>query len=130
MGARALAPPLGNRMIAARFLDKPVIIRELLPQDLKLEIDQLTRSQACKAARYLGNVVGAAHARQLKTAERLAWKRTLQAERSAEIDAPPWLWRAIVDLVGAHEKAYLDHCRRFALDSGERPALETGQRAS
>jgi uncharacterized protein (DUF2252 family) len=115
MGARSLAPPLGNRMIAARFLDKPVIIRELLPQDLKLEIDQLTRSQACKAARYLGNVVGAAHARQLTTAERLAWKRTLQAERTAEIDAPPWLWRAIVDLVGVHETAYLDHCRRYAL---------------
>jgi hypothetical protein len=33
MGARALVPALGNRMIAAEFMGKPVIIRELLPQD-------------------------------------------------------------------------------------------------
>ena len=116
MAARALAPALGDRMIAARFLDKPVVIRELLPQDLKVEIEQLTRSQACKAARYLGNVVGIAHARQLSTAQRLAWKKTLQGQRSSDLDAPHWLWTSIVDLVGAHEKAYLDHCRRFALE--------------
>jgi uncharacterized protein (DUF2252 family) len=116
MAARALAPALGNRMIAARFLDKPVVIRELLPQDLKVEIDQLTRSQACKAARYLGNAVGIAHARQLSTAQRLAWKKTLQGQRTSDLDAPHWLWTSIVDLVGAHEKAYLDHCRRFALE--------------
>jgi uncharacterized protein (DUF2252 family) len=117
MAARALAPALGNRMIAAEFLGKPVVIRELLPQDLKVEIDQLTRSQACKAARYLGNVVGIAHARQLTTAQRLSWKRTLQGHRSSDLDAPFWLWTSIVDLVGAHEKAYLDHCRQFALDA-------------
>jgi len=33
--------------------------------------------------------------------------------------APFWLWTSIVDLVGAHERAYLDHCRRFALDASE-----------
>ena len=122
MAARALAPALGDRMIAARFLDKPVVIRELLPQDLKVEIEQLTRSQACKAARYLGNVVGIAHARQLSTAQRLAWKKTLQGQRSSDLDAPHWLWTSIVDLVGAHEKAYLDHCRRFALEPAAPPA--------
>jgi uncharacterized protein (DUF2252 family) len=115
MGARALAPALGNRMISAEFLGKPVVIRELLPQDLKVEIDQLTRAQACKAARYLGNVVGIAHARQMKTAERRAWKKTLLPHRSSNLAAPPWLWTSIVDLVGAHEQAYLQHCRRFAL---------------
>ena len=120
MGARALAPALGNRMIAARFLGKPVVIRELLPQDLKVEIDQLTRNQACKAARYLGNVVGVGHARQLTTVQRLSWKRTLQGHRSSDLDAPYWLWNSIVDLVGAHEKAYLDHCRRFALEPAGR----------
>ena len=52
--ARALAPALGDRMIGAEFLGKPVVVRELLPQDLKVEIEQLTRAQACKAARYLG----------------------------------------------------------------------------
>jgi uncharacterized protein (DUF2252 family) len=116
MGARALAPALGNRMIAAEFLGKPVIIRELLPQDLKVEIEQLTQSQASKAARYLGNVVGLAHARQMTPAQRHAWKKSLQSFRSAGLDAPPWLWTSVIDLVGAHERAYLDHCRRFALD--------------
>jgi uncharacterized protein (DUF2252 family) len=117
MGARALAPMLGNRMLAAELLGKPVVIRELLPQDLKVEIEQLTRTQACRAARYLGHVVGLAHARQMKPAERQAWKKTLQEQRSASLDAPPWMWTSVVDLVGAHEKAYLDHCRRFALES-------------
>jgi uncharacterized protein (DUF2252 family) len=125
MAARALAPALGNRMIAARFLDKPVVIRELLPQDLKVEIEQLTRSQACKAARYLGNAVGIAHAHQLTTAQRLAWKKTLQGQRSSDLDAPHWLWNSIVDLVGAHERAYLDHCRKFALEPDAAPAART-----
>lgn len=119
MGARALAPPLGNRMIAAELLGKPVIVRELLPQDLKLEIDRLTRIQACKAARYLGNVVGRAHARQMSGGDRRAWKATLQKQRSATLDAPHWLWTSVVDLVGAHEKAYLDHCRSFALQPAQ-----------
>lgn len=122
MGARALSPALGDRMIAAEFLGKPVIVRELLPQDLKIEIEQLTQSQACKAARYLGNVVGIAHARQMKGAERWQWKKTLLEHRSTDLDAPPWLWTSIVDLVGAHERAYLDHCRRFALEPDDSQA--------
>ena len=117
MAARALAPSLGDRMIAMQFLGKPVVVRELLPQDLKLEIDRLTRGQACKAARYLGHVVGIAHARQMTPTDRWQWKRTLQEHRSGDLDAPPWLWTGIVDLIGAHEKAYLDHCRRFALEA-------------
>ncbi|MFI5033280.1 MAG: DUF2252 family protein [Reyranellales bacterium] len=115
MGARALSPALGNRMIAASFLGKPVVVRELLPQDLKLEIDRLTRAQACKAARFLGHVVGLAHARQLSPADRQAWKQVLRQNRSADLDAPHWMWTSIVDLVGAHERAYLHHCRQYAL---------------
>jgi hypothetical protein len=30
-----------GRMLADRFLGRSVIVRELMPQDLKLEIDQL-----------------------------------------------------------------------------------------
>lgn len=115
MGARALSPALGNRMIASHFLGKPVVIRELLPQDLKLEVDRLTRGQACKAARFLGRVVGLAHGRQLSAADRRAWKQVLQQNRSGELDAPHWMWTSIVDLVGAHERAYLHHCRQYAL---------------
>ena len=29
-------------MLASRLLDKAVVVRELMPQDLKIEIDQLT----------------------------------------------------------------------------------------
>jgi uncharacterized protein (DUF2252 family) len=31
------------------------------------------------------------------------------------MDAPSWLWSGVVDLVAIHERAYLDHCRRYAL---------------
>jgi hypothetical protein len=38
---------------------------ELLPQDFTLEIEQLTRSEAMKAARFLASVVGSRmHARR------------------------------------------------------------------
>jgi len=45
-------------MLAAKFFDKSVFIRELLPQDLQLEIEQLTRDEAMKAAGYLAAVLG------------------------------------------------------------------------
>jgi hypothetical protein len=41
-------------------------VRELPPQDLKLEIEHLTREEAMKASRYLANVE--AHARQMDSA--------------------------------------------------------------
>jgi uncharacterized protein (DUF2252 family) len=128
MGARALAPALGDRMIAAKFLGKPVVVRELMPQDLKLEIDRLSQSQACKAARYLGNVVGVAHARQLDPPERRDWKERLRAQHSNRLDAPHWLWTSIVELVAAHERAYLNHCRQYALvPFGPAPAGQQSQ---
>ena len=64
-GAQALAPNLGERMLPARLNDRSVVIRELLPQDLKLEIEQLTHTEAVHAARFLATVVGEAHARQM-----------------------------------------------------------------
>jgi hypothetical protein len=39
-------------MLADKLLGRSVVVREL-PQDLKLEIDQLTRDEAVSAARYL-----------------------------------------------------------------------------
>lgn len=113
-GAMALAPNLGDRMIAARLLGKPVVLRELKPQDLKLEIAQFSRGEAVTAAAYLAFVVGRAHARQLSDEDRAAWNAAFTAQSDSEIDAPSWLWRAIVDLAGAHEIAYLDHCREYA----------------
>jgi uncharacterized protein (DUF2252 family) len=61
-GARALSPFLGRRMLSAQLLGKSVFIRELLPQDLKLEIERLSRDEAVGVAGFLARVVGRAHA--------------------------------------------------------------------
>ncbi len=112
--ARALSPYLGGRMVAGRLLDHSVFVRELAPQDLKLEVEQFSRGRAVKAARYLSFVVGKAHARQMDDATRHEWAATLDSGRSGSIDAPSWLWDSIVALAGRHETGYLEHCRRFA----------------
>jgi uncharacterized protein (DUF2252 family) len=114
-GARALAPNLGDRMLAGRLLDRSVVLRELMPQDLKLEIDRLSQEEAVNAARYLATVVGVAHARQMDEPTRQAWRAELQRNRTKTLDAPSWLWSSIVELIVSHEAAYLDHCRRYAL---------------
>ena len=115
-GARHLSPALGDRMLGATFLDRAIFMRELLPEDLKLEIDQISREEAMKAARYLAMVVGKAHARQMDVVARAKWRDELGRNRSANLDAPNWLWSSIVELVGSHEVAYLEHCRKYALD--------------
>lgn len=116
-GACALSPNLGERMLAARLLGKPVVLRELMPQDLKLEVDQFTHGEAIRAARYLAYVVGKAHARQMDAGTRAEWRRILHDRRGTGLDAPSWLWRAVVDLMASHEAGYLEHCRRHALST-------------
>jgi uncharacterized protein (DUF2252 family) len=113
-GARALSPNLGERMLASRLSGRPIVVRELMPQDLKLEVDRLTQIQTIKLARYLSGVVGHAHARQLPAADRKRWKKELQ-RFSTRLDAPPWLWDSVVQLVAQHEAGYLEHCRKVAL---------------
>jgi uncharacterized protein (DUF2252 family) len=112
-GAKALAPNLGERMLAARLNDRSVVVRELLPQDLKLEIEQLTHAEAVHAARFLATVVGEAHARQMDRSTRLAWRNAMKQKHSKTLDAPSWFWSSVVELVAAHEAAYLEHCRRY-----------------
>ena len=114
-GARALSPHLGERMIAAKLLGRSIFLRELAPQDLKIEVEQFTQAQAVKAARYLAAVIGKAHARQMDASARTAWRRALLGHRKTGIEAPSWLWESIVDLSGSHEAGYLEHCRRYAL---------------
>jgi uncharacterized protein (DUF2252 family) len=114
-GARYVSPFLGGRMLAAQCLDRSVFLRELLPEDLKLEIDQVTRPEAMMSARYLAGVVGSAHARQMDEPTRQRWAAELTRNRSKTLDAPSWLWSSIVELVATHEAAYLEHCRRYAM---------------
>ena len=116
-GATHIPPFLGERMFATNLLGKSVFLRELLPQDLKLEIDALSRDDALGVAEFLANVVGQAHRRQLEPADRPRWINELQRNRSKSLDAPSWLWNSVVDLVAAHEAAYLQHCRRYALEA-------------
>jgi uncharacterized protein (DUF2252 family) len=115
-GARHLSPYLGERMLAAQFARRPIFVRELLPQDLKVEISQLTRIEAMRAANFLASVVGKAHARQMDGATRRTWQKELTRNRSKSIDAPSWLWSSVVALVASHEAGYLEHCRKFATE--------------
>jgi uncharacterized protein (DUF2252 family) len=114
-GACNLSPFLGERMLAAKFLSRPVVLRELMPQDLKLEIDRLTREEAVAAASFLAGVVGKAHALQMDVATRRRWAAELGRNRSKSLDAPGWMWRSVVELIASHETAYLEHCRRYAM---------------
>jgi uncharacterized protein (DUF2252 family) len=113
-GAIHLSPLLGKRMAAATLEEKSVFIRELLPQDLKIELEQLSVPDAMRAASFLAGVVGKAHARQMDAATRKSWSNELDRHRSQSLDAPSWLWSSVVALVGAHEVAYLEHCRKYA----------------
>ena len=112
-GARHLSPNLGERMLAAHISGRPVIIRELLPQDLKLDIETLPQAEALAVGHYLGSIVGKAHARQLDEATIRPWAEEMRLHRLPHLDAPAWLWEMIVELAGAHEAAYLDHCRAW-----------------
>jgi uncharacterized protein (DUF2252 family) len=114
-GAQALSPNLGQRMMAARLLGKAIVMRELMPQDLKLEVGGLTEKRAMALAAYLGAIVGKAHGRQMSGADRASWLSDLAMARTTRLDAPSWLWSSVVDLLGIHERAYLEHCRLFAL---------------
>ena len=114
-GARHMSPALGERMIAQRFLNRGVFIRELLPQDLKLEIDELQADQATHMARYLGYAVGYAHSRQMDEAARKSWLNELKCNRIKSLATPAWLWNSVVKLIASHEAGYLEHCRKYAL---------------
>jgi uncharacterized protein (DUF2252 family) len=116
-GARKLSPYLGQRMLAWRLGRKPVVLRELLPQDLKLEMDQLTRDEAISSARFLASVVGRAHSSQLDHKTKRNWLNSLRSSRAKKLDAPSWLWASVIELVTSHESAYLEHCRQYAIDA-------------
>jgi len=119
-GARALSPFLGERMLAAQLLSRPVVVRELMPQDLKFEMEDLTQSDAIAAAYLFAGVVGKAHARQMDAKTCKAWAAKLIPKRSTgrskNLNAPSWLWSSVVELAASHEAAYLQHCRQYALD--------------
>jgi uncharacterized protein (DUF2252 family) len=113
-GACQLSPNLGERMLAVKLGGKDLVMRELMPQDLKFDLGRLTQDQAVGAARYLAGVVGKAHGRQMDLKTRSSWLSTLRKKHSKSLDAPSWLWSSVVALIADHETAYLEHCRQYA----------------
>jgi uncharacterized protein (DUF2252 family) len=47
---------------------------------------------------------------------RRQWQKELKRNRSTSLDAPTWLWTSVVELLADHERAYLEHCRKYALE--------------
>ena len=113
-GACHLSPALGERMLATKLGEHSVFLRELLPQDLKFEIEALSLEEAVKVAEFLATVTGQAHARQMDRETRRSWREELGRNRSKTLDAPSWLWTSVVHLLVLHEREYLEHCRRYA----------------
>ncbi len=118
-GAQALSPSLGQRMLAGTIAGHEVFVRELMPQDLKLELQMFDDVEARATARALARVVGVGHARQMDAGQSAEWRKNLAGASTRSLDAPSWLWSSVVELVGVHERAYLEHCRRYAL-AGEK----------
>ncbi len=116
-GAAALAPNLGERMLATRLLGKPMVLRELLPHGISSW--RSSNSPAAKRrgrARYLAYVVGVgACAPDGRAATGALGRCHRPPARARYIDAPTWLWDSVVDLTASHEAGYLEHCRRYAL---------------
>ena len=125
-GARALSPALGERMAPASLMNKDVFVRELLPQDLKFELETLGEKEAMAIGHYLASVVAVAHARQLEPSECASWLETFRKGNAQNMHAPAWLWASVVDLVALHEGAYLEHCREHALEKIEQSKLAIG----
>jgi uncharacterized protein (DUF2252 family) len=114
-GARALSPFLGDRMVATILGHRPIVVRELRPQDLKFDLERLAQNEAIAIARLMAGVVGRAHGRQMSRTDRQAWVKELRHRHGKGLDAPRWLWSSVLDLAALHEGAYLEHCRQYAL---------------
>ncbi len=80
-------------MAAGTIGDRPVVIRELMPEDLKLEMKRFSRTEA--VARYLGGVVGNAHGGRMSSDDRARWAGELDTLRRGDA-APSWLWTTTV----------------------------------
>jgi uncharacterized protein (DUF2252 family) len=110
-GARHLSPALGDRMHAAQIAGRPVFIRELLPQDMTLDLSRLREDDAVQWANFLGWIVGRSHAQQMDSARLKEWHTQLKRCRARSCHAPPWLWSSVLALLSRHEPSYLAHCQ-------------------
>jgi hypothetical protein len=87
-------------------------VRELLPQDLKIEIERLGANEAAEVARYLSFVDGEAHMRRLARAD---GAKVAQGVAGCSVKVPrraKLALASVVDLLAIHDRAHLDHCPR------------------
>lgn len=78
-------------MLATHFADRSMVVRELMPQDLKFEMEKLSQDEAIAAANLLAKVVGKAHARQMDAKTRQIYgkgKRLVATAVEAEKKSP------------------------------------------
>jgi uncharacterized protein (DUF2252 family) len=115
-GARALVPALGDRMLAASILGHRVVVRELMPQEHKVSLEGLDPSEGRELARYLGEVLGRAHGRQLDPEGAAKWAAEVAPKKKRDVP-PKWLFEPLLHLVSAHEVEYLRHCASFMAPS-------------
>jgi hypothetical protein len=59
-GSKSVISLLGERMLVGRFADKSVIMHELIPQDLKFEMEGFTQDEAVGIASLFASVIGKA----------------------------------------------------------------------
>jgi len=117
--ARVICHPIWENGCAHSIVWPLDLFRELLPQDLKIELETLTCKQAMNFARFLANVVGKAHARQMDTDTRSKWSKELSTARPVTLMPLLGSGAGVVDLLAIHEKAYLEHCRLYALNESD-----------
>jgi uncharacterized protein (DUF2252 family) len=56
---------------------------------------------------------------QIAALHRQECRKQFARDRVSGLDAPSWLWSSVVELVANHEAAYLEHCRKYALEAVE-----------
>ncbi len=114
-GAKALSPNLGQRMIAGRMLGRP---------GGAARTDATGPEAGGRAAdpgpgHRAGGISGERAGQGAWPADGPGDPRGLAGRTGpgahARLDAPSWLWSSVVDLLGIHERAYLEHCRAYAL---------------
>ena len=113
-GAMHLSPHLGKRMVAGPPGEAVRLYPRVAaagPQGRDRAVDRSGRDEGRQLP---AGVVGKAHARQMDEATRTSWFKELERNRSKTLEAPSWLWSSVVSLIGSHEVAYLEHCRKYA----------------
>jgi uncharacterized protein (DUF2252 family) len=65
-----------------------------------------------KGASFIADVAG--KATPAKWTKLRAKARSRACNRTSSLEAPSWLWSSVVSLIGSHEVADPEHCRRCA----------------